>query len=65
MAANNNYENNDSQSLCWQLSDCAQTFVFFWQIVTEQIKATFLSVNMIKMLGMLLNLVHRQMYKNI
>ena len=31
---NINYE-NDSQSLCWKLSDRAQTFVFFWQILME------------------------------
>ena len=47
------------------LTDGAQSFVFCWQIATEQINATFLLVSKIKMMGMLLNIVHRQVHKNI
>ena len=43
----------------------AQSFVFCWQIVTEYINATFLLVNTIKMIGILLNVVHFQVDKNI
>ena len=52
-------------SLCWKPPEGAQSFVFFWQIVTEEINATFLLVNTIKMIGMLLNVVHFQAHKNI
>ena len=41
------------------------SFVFFWQIVTKSINATFLLINEIKMIGMLLNVVHFQVHKNI
>ena len=37
----------------------------FSQIVTEYINGTFLLVNKIKMLGILLNIIHRQVHKNI
>ena len=36
-----------------------------WQIVTKYINGTFLSVNKIKMLGILLNIIHFQVHKNI
>ena len=36
-----------------------------WQIVTKYINGTFLSVNKIKMLGILLNIIHCQVHKNI
>ena len=36
-----------------------------WQIVTEYINGTFLSVNKIKLLGILLAFIHCQVNKNI
>jgi len=44
-------------SLCWS---GAQSFIFCWQIATEQTNRKYLLVSKIKMLGMLLNVVHRQ-----
>ena len=44
-AENINYKKQRCCSLCWKLTENEQSFVFFWQIVTERIKATFLLVN--------------------
>ena len=51
--------------ICWKLPDGAQSFVFSWQIVMEYINWTFFLVNTIKMRGILLNVVHFRVHKNI
>ena len=50
-------------SLCWKFPDGAQSFVFSSQIVTERTEATFLFVSKMKKIGMLLNVVNRQVHK--
>ena len=44
--------------------DCAQSFIFCAQIMTEKMNLMFLLVNNFKMIGMLLNVVHRQVQKS-
>ena len=44
--------------------DRAQSFIFCAQIMTEKINVMFLLVNNFKMIGMLLNVVHRQVQQS-
>ena len=43
--------------------DHAQSFIFCAQIMSEKINVMFLLVNNFKMIGMLLNVVYRQVQK--
>lgn len=47
------------------IPDGEHSFTFFSQIVTQWINSTFLLVNKIKMIGMLLIVMHSQVHKNI
>ena len=55
---------DNPRSLCWKLSDHAQSLAFCSQIVTEWIKAMFLLVSEFKMIRVRLNVVHGQVQKN-